>query len=291
MSTSENPLWNDPKIVKDYRCVERIIRPAGELLIEQTNILGNWEGKLVVFDNACGTEAISRILCEKLDEAQKANLELTCGDLTTGMIEHMEHVITAEKWTGAKAKIIDARKTGLPDNFYTHVIMNLGFQTMPHTLKALQECVRILRPNGIFASTTWENLGWIEVMQDATATISGAPKYPQRAAIMKFLSDGAWEDRSWVIETLEKQGLMEVKAVVHPMLMKWNKVQEFMDSTFPIMMSMFPLNLWTQGDREKYGPLLVPALEAFLVEKYGKDSPFDLKMIAITATATKTSED
>lgn len=127
-------------------------------------------------------------------------------------------------------------------------------------------------------------------MQNATATIPGAPKYPQRAEIMKFLSDGAWENRLWVIETLEKQGLIDVTAVAHLMLMRWNKVQEFMDSTFPIMMSMFPLKLRIEGEREKYGPLLVPALEAFLLDKYGKDSPFDLKMIAIIATAMKPSE-
>ncbi|KAF7961130.1 hypothetical protein EAE96_000797 [Botrytis aclada] len=263
MSTSENPLWNDPQIVKDYRCVERITRSAGELLVEQTNILANRESKLIVFDNACGTGAISRILYEKLDDAQKANLELTCGDLTSGMIEHMEYVITTEKWTGAKAKIIDAQETGLHDNFYTHVIINLGFQTIPHTLKALKKCVRILRHNGVFASTTWES--WLD-------------------------RDDAWENRLWVTETLEKQGLFDAKAVVHPMSMKWNKVQEFMDSSFPIMMSIFPLKLWTEGDREKYGPLLVPALEAFLLDKYGKDSPFNLKMIAITATAMKPSE-
>ncbi|KAM0196439.1 hypothetical protein ACHAPC_000154 [Botrytis cinerea] len=139
---------------------------------------------------------------------------------------------------GCKAKIIDAQETGLPDNFYTHVIMNLGYQTIPQTLKALK--------------------------------------------------DGAWENRLWVIETLEKQGLIDVKAVVHPML-RWNKVQEFMDSTFPITMSMFPLKLWTEGDREKYGPLLVPVLKKFLLDKYGNDSPFDLR-IAITATAMKSSE-
>ncbi|KAM0177255.1 hypothetical protein ACHAPF_004370 [Botrytis cinerea] len=105
---------------------------------------------------------------------------------------------------------------------------------------------------------------------------------------LKALKDGAWENRLWVIETLEKQGLIDVKAVVHPML-RWNKVQEFMDSTFPITMSMFPLKLWTEGDREKYGPLLVPVLKKFLLDKYGNDSPFDLR-IAITATAMKSSE-
>ena len=125
-------------------------------------------------------------------------------------------------------------------------------------------------------------------MQDTTATIPSAPEYPQRAEIMKLLSDGAWENRLWMIETLEKQGLIDMKAVVHPML-RWNKVQEFMDSTFPITMSMFPLKLWTEGDREKYGPLLVPVLKKFLLDKYGNDSPFDLR-IAITATAMKSSE-
>jgi SAM-dependent methyltransferase len=149
------------------------------------------------------------------------------------------------------------------------------------------ECVRILRPNGVFASSVWEELGWIKLMEEAAATISGAPKYPKTADIMGLLSDGKWNNRSWLVETLEKQGLVNIQIDVQPMPLEWLNVQEFMDSTFPKMMGMFPLKLWSKDDQERFEPKLFPALESFLTEKYGKDSTFELEMVAIIATARK----
>ena len=128
-------------------------------------------------------------------------------------------------------------------------------------------------------------------MADATATIPGAPEYPKRASIMTLMSEGAWDNRSWVIENLEKQGLVEVEAEVHPMSMKLASVEEFMDSTFPTTTTMFPLKPRDKEDQEKHGPLLLPAPEAFLLDKHGsKDSPFGFKMVAITDTAWKPAE-
>lgn len=113
MSTSQNPMWNDPEVVANYRPVERVTRPAGELLIKQTGILSEKAAQLVVLDNACGTGVISRTLYEKLDPAQKANLELTCGDITSAFVECIENVIATEHWTGAKAEVIDAQVSAL----------------------------------------------------------------------------------------------------------------------------------------------------------------------------------
>lgn len=92
-----------------YRCIERVTQPVGKLLIKQSGILSSKEEPLVVLDNACGTGVISVALQEQLSDAQKAQLKLTCGDLTSGMIEYMQNVITTNNWTGATAQIIDAQ--------------------------------------------------------------------------------------------------------------------------------------------------------------------------------------
>ena len=113
MSTLENPLWRDPQIVAGYRCIERITHPAGELLINQSGILLDMATLPIVLDNACGTGVISQNLYAKLNDAQKAKLKLTCSDLTSGMVEYMEHIIAAERWTGTKAETIDAQVSAL----------------------------------------------------------------------------------------------------------------------------------------------------------------------------------
>lgn len=109
MSSTPNILWNDPQIVAGYRCIERITGPIGKLLIKNSGVASSKEDPLVILDNACGTGVISAALYEQLDDAKKAKLQLTCGDITSGMIEYMQHVIATNKWAGAKAQYVDAQ--------------------------------------------------------------------------------------------------------------------------------------------------------------------------------------
>jgi len=124
-------------------------------------------------------------------------------------------------------------------------------------------------------------------MQEATATIPHAPPFPSRAEIMAGMSDGAWDNRSWVKETLEKRGFENVKIDVQRVDMEWSNVQELQDSIFPKMMSMAARKLWRKDDQDTFGPLLKPALEKYLLERYWKESPFQFEMVAIIATAKK----
>ena len=80
-------------------------------------------------------------------------------------------------------------------------------------------------------------------MQKATATIPGAPPFPSRAALMSEMSDGAWDNRTWVKETLENHGFENVKIDVKLIDMEWSNVQELKDSIFPKMMSMAPAKM------------------------------------------------
>jgi len=124
-------------------------------------------------------------------------------------------------------------------------------------------------------------------MQKATATIPGAPPFPSQAALMSEMSDGSWDNRTWVKETLENHGFENVKIDVKLIDMEWLNVQELKDSIFPKMMSMAPAKIWSKEDYDTFGPLLAPALEKYLTGKYWKESSFQFEMVAIIATAKK----
>lgn len=105
--------------------------------------------------------------------------------------------------------------------------------------------------------------------------------------MMEGMSDGVWDDQSWVRATLEKYRFKNVQLKTQSVPMKWENVQEFLDTSFPKMSSMFVTKTWSKEDQDRFGSLLIPALEKYLVDKYGHDAGFEFKMVAIIATGEK----
>jgi ubiquinone/menaquinone biosynthesis C-methylase UbiE len=80
----------------------------------------------VVFDNACGTGIVSSILQQELDEQVKNNMKLTCGDISSGMLDYVKHRIGEENWQNVEVKVVDAQDSGLLSSHFTHVIASFG---------------------------------------------------------------------------------------------------------------------------------------------------------------------
>jgi ubiquinone/menaquinone biosynthesis C-methylase UbiE len=84
---------------KGFLLADKITRPFGEMLIEQTKI-ANIENdqKLVVLDDACGIGIISSRLMDILAEPVKQNLELTCLDISQPSVDYVRHLAVARDW-------------------------------------------------------------------------------------------------------------------------------------------------------------------------------------------------
>lgn len=123
-------LFKDDKFVKTYRIGEKITGQFAQSLLDQSGMVkyanSNPEKSLVVFDNACGTGVVSSLLNQQLNEKVKKNWNLTCGDISEGMLGYTRHRLQHEDWQNAEVKIVDAQETGLPSAHYTHAITAFG---------------------------------------------------------------------------------------------------------------------------------------------------------------------
>lgn len=123
-------MFKDENFVKSYKLAEKATAPFGSDLIDHCGIVAeaksNPEKPLVILDNACGTGVITRMLNERLDAQTKSKWKITCGDFSEAMIEYTKREALKEGWPNVETKIVDAQDTGLPSDYYTHVITAFG---------------------------------------------------------------------------------------------------------------------------------------------------------------------
>lgn len=112
MSQGTAEMWSDPNVASKYRGAEHITGEYAKCLLLQAG-LPNWHTSepkkpLIVLDNACGTGMVSENLWEMLDEPAKEGLRLVCGDISEGMVKHVQKKIEEQGWHGADARVVDA---------------------------------------------------------------------------------------------------------------------------------------------------------------------------------------
>lgn len=109
---------------------EMVTRPFAGMLVDQSKVAAESEANpdqpLVVLDNACGTGVISSTLNDKLDDTVKKTWKLTCGDISSAMIEYTMHRMQQEGWQNAETKIVDAQKPELASAQFSHIFTAFG---------------------------------------------------------------------------------------------------------------------------------------------------------------------
>jgi ubiquinone/menaquinone biosynthesis C-methylase UbiE len=131
-------LFKEDKFVNNYKTGERVTGQFAQSLIDQSGLVtdadANPEKSLVVFDNACGTGVVSSLLHQQLNEKVKRNMQLTCGDISEGMLAYTRSRLQREGWQNTEVKIVDAQETGLPSAHYTHAVTAFGKALAPLVL-------------------------------------------------------------------------------------------------------------------------------------------------------------
>ncbi|KAM5469143.1 hypothetical protein MauCBS54593_004495 [Microsporum audouinii] len=283
-------IWKDPKVVEDYRSAEKVTIAFARSLVEQSGILSirTEEERLSILDNACGTGAVSAVLHEMLHDWKAENgWTLTCADLSEAMINAVQEKIDAEGWTNTETVIVDMQKTGLPANSYTHVFASFAIMGVPKPEESLDECLRILKPGGTLAFTTWKKTGWNDDINAAIAKVApGLPQPTSDEFLMSLGNGDEWHNPSWVEAELQKRGLEDIQVNLVQKTMATSTQSEMLPALAPIL-AHIPARFWSEEQREKHGSGLVSAVSAYLTSRYATDEPIPMEWIAIVATARK----
>ncbi|KAL2012609.1 hypothetical protein VTN00DRAFT_134 [Thermoascus crustaceus] len=211
-------MWNDQKLVALYRSGEKLTRPHAKHLIEQSRVAYCKEIPLVIFDNACGTGVISSLLHEIVDERCEkqlgTDLRRHIGGDDPAMVGCTKGRIEEEGRKNAEAQVVDAQQTGLPSAHFTHIFIAMAIFSFPDPGAALDECLRMLKPGGTIAFSTWKEPGWMRDIGAAVATMPGNLPFPSLQELSAAVGKGQWHHESW--EKIEQHDFENIQVSVVP---------------------------------------------------------------------------
>lgn len=127
------------KACTTYESNSRLQRLTGDAMLEKLTCQPNGRLPLRILDLGCGTGWFTRRLQQHYPESQ-----MTGADLSPGMIAHAE----SKSHSGINWLVADAGHLPLPDSRFDLIFSNLMIQWCDDPTEVLNECRRLLKPNG-----------------------------------------------------------------------------------------------------------------------------------------------
>ncbi|KAL7812667.1 S-adenosyl-L-methionine-dependent methyltransferase [Trichoderma aethiopicum] len=247
---------------------------------------------VVLLDSACGSGVLTQEVQAALSGEVLARSSFMCADNAVGMVDLVRRRIVEEKWVNAEARVLDATNTGLPDSSFSHVGVALALHLIPDPDAVVKDCIRILKPGGVFGASTWPKataeMFWIPDMRTALESLPFDAPMPQPVP-MQMHHSGRWDDAAWVERHLaEDLGLTGVSVRESEGSYRFGSADEFM-ATFHMMVPWLMKTFWSDEVRERHSPEEVKGLvKRHLEEKYGGEGwSIGWRVICMTATVAK----
>ncbi|CAM1507447.1 Fc.00g070880.m01.CDS01 [Cosmosporella sp. VM-42] len=141
----------------------------------------------VIHDNAAGPGTATSVIVDRFG----AGVELPkifVSDNVPAMVSAAKDTFAA--WPNITTKVLDSLNLeGIPDDHFTHSILNFSVFTFADPLKGLQEIYRTLQPGGAAALLVWKHFGAGAVIHAAQASVR--PDLPRmKIPHPEFMNEG-----------------------------------------------------------------------------------------------------
>lgn len=143
----------------------------------------------VVHDNAAGPGIAASVLAEKFSSDDLPKILVT--DNVPPMVQGAQD--SFKSWPQVEAKILDSLNLeGIPDNNFTHSILNLSVFTFAEPVQGLKEMHRTLNADGLAVISCWKRFGVGELVHAAQAIVR--PDLPRlKIPHPEFFEEGVLE--------------------------------------------------------------------------------------------------
>ncbi|KAL1860379.1 hypothetical protein Daus18300_009292 [Diaporthe australafricana] len=271
-----------------------ISAPLAQKMLAQVNLGAGTTEPFRLLEQGCGMGVVAPLLHETVPRDVQDRSSVLCGDFSKPLVELVKGRIEKEGWVNCDAQVVDAQESGLPSGSFTHVVGNIVYHTIPNSLAALKDSVRLLGPGGTFALTTWHsyNGAWVPDVREAFNALPSRlhpPNYEFHMP-MQLSGDGHWDDVDWVRRALTDQGLLDVQVDVLATMTSIKNPEHFMktSSTMIEYAGKLTLGLDLQNGRDKVEEVK-KLVKRHLVEKYGEEGKWTLTWVSIIASGRKPS--
>jgi ubiquinone/menaquinone biosynthesis C-methylase UbiE len=126
-----------------------------------------------VHDNAAGPGVATSVLLSRLPAASLASTDILVTDNVPAMVTAARDLLSPllTECTITVSEMDSQSLTAIPDESFTHSILNFSIFVMDEPLKCLQEIYRTTAVGGLAVLTTWKRFGVGEVVRAAQAKV------------------------------------------------------------------------------------------------------------------------
>ena len=167
-----------------------------------------------VLDIATGRGAVVKSLLNRND----FNGKITGIDFSLKMIEETTKEMNTRQINNVQLLQMDAENLSFPDNTFDYIFCGFGIFFLPNIDQALKGILRVLKPGGRFAMSTWREKDFCQQAFKSTAAKFGVD---QKITLYDF------DKEPFIRELLAKAGFTQIQVVpdeyiqVYPTLEDW----------------------------------------------------------------------
>ncbi|KAL0936041.1 uncharacterized protein CTRU02_208256 [Colletotrichum truncatum] len=261
-------------------------------LITHMGLTDKTSRPVAFFDNACGSGVLTQEIQKSLPKGVLEESSFLCADLAQNMVDLAKERVVNEGWLNTEVRLLDATKTGLPADSFTHIGLSMALNIIPDPDAVLADCKRILKPGGMLGATLPHPDGvfWTADMRSAFRSFPFSAPFPEKLPTQMH-DQGNWSDQEWVISHLQDQGFENVNMKTATGKY-YVKSAEHYSNTFGIMLGWFLTQWWDKETREAHPVEEVRELiKKHLREKYqGEGWEIEWMLLCVASSTPSTAD-
>ncbi|KAI0536625.1 S-adenosyl-L-methionine-dependent methyltransferase [Xylaria digitata] len=278
--------FDDTRLDKFIADSERIMRRPARLLLAQAGLDASTSEPFTLLDHACGIGPIAAHLQGSVDRYVLSRSKMLCADISENLVVTLKRRAEKHEWINVETTVLDAQKSGLPDQFFSHVTLNFAMHVIPDPGAVLRDAMRVLQPGGTLAFTVWHkgNSGWVPDMRSSFEALLFEAPMPDP---LPMAPNGRAEfiDPDLVPEQLRGYGFEDVGVQTAEHIMRVESASDYLVS-FGMMKDWMIQAYWSEESKEKANGMLDDHMMQHLTEKYGGQG-WDLKWTMVLVTCRK----
>ena len=263
---------------------ELVTGPAASEMLRRS--LKDTTAPLEVLDNACGggvlTAEIFKVVAQRPSELLVKSIIAV--DIDSNMLNYVDKRKADSGWTSVGVMAGDQQAMSLPDNTFTHVFNNFGIFFCFKDEIALSETLRVTRPGGMTAFTSWRDIPWwyTFAVPALKKYLPDAPSLPDPITIFPAPD---WNNPAAICAKMEAAGFEDIGVSVYEFAPEV-PAKEFAEACAALTKGVLARRFWSEEDYEKFADAVQPAYLKYLLETF-PNGVWDGKMPAIISIGKK----
>ncbi|KAK6957224.1 hypothetical protein Daesc_000006 [Daldinia eschscholtzii] len=252
---------SDEELERTIANSERIMRRPAGLLLSQAGLDESTSKPFSLLDNACGAGPVAAHLQEHIDHKLLSESKVVCADFNENFVNILKRRASKYNWINVETAVADAQ----PED-------------------VLQDAIRILKPGGVLAFTTWhkDTQGWGPDMRSCFEALPFDAPMPNPVP-MAINGKFQWADPVGVEEELKAHGFVNIQVKTVPHLVRVNSAEDYLQS-YRMMKDWMVNTYWSEDSKKKAKDMLEEHIVNHLKEKY--NGALSLLFPLVTASAS-----